>query len=79
MDVMVDLTSLEVCICKAYDLSRNDDFRMVKKREIVLPWNIHLNLKRLFVLARDIKSFIDRTIISAKLSKNSIKISFRDI
>ena len=63
MKVSVDLTGLEVCICKGYDLSRTEDFRLVKKREILLPFNINLSLKRTFVLAKDIRSFIDRTII----------------
>jgi hypothetical protein len=79
MQVGVYLNGLEICLCKAYDLSRIEDFRLVKKREILLPLNINLTMKKSAFLDRDLKSFIDKTKIGAKLSKNSIKISFRDV
>ena len=79
MNVLVELLKFEVCICKTQDLSRNEDFRLVKKREIVLPWNVRLVLKKSLALGKDLKNFIDRTTIELKLSKNAVKISFRDI
>lgn len=73
MKVSVLLKGLEVCICKAFDISRVQDFKIVKKREILLPLIIDFSFKRSLVLtlaAGNKKySFTDRMIIDIKITK----------
>jgi len=62
MDLGVKIQGFEICICKAGDL-RRENFTQVRKREILPPLTVELVLKKSMVLAKDLKSFIDRTLI----------------
>lgn len=78
-DVRVRIIGFEICLCKGYDLSKKEDFRHVKKREILYPMNVDISLKRMYVLTGDLRSFIDKTYIDMTLSKNEMKVSFKDL
>lgn len=77
MALKVQITGFEVCICKNSDL-RNDDFKKVRKREILAPIQVEVVLKKALVLSKDLRNFIDRTSIQVKLSNTNLKVCFKD-
>jgi hypothetical protein len=77
MNLGVEIKGLEVCICKANDLLKLN-FAKVHKRKILPPLIMVLSLRKSMVLAKDLRSFIDRTIIKANLSKTRLKVCFKD-
>ena len=79
MMVSVGILGLEICICKATDLARSEEFRLVKKREILRPLDVELEILKNLCLTKDLRDFIDRTSITAELSRTELKICFKDI
>lgn len=61
MRVETQLLGVEVCLCKAFELVRKEDFRSVKKREIIQPVDLSVQMVKGLILTNDLKKFIDRT------------------
>ncbi|CAD8058857.1 unnamed protein product [Paramecium sonneborni] len=79
MKIEANLQKLEIFLCKSYDLNKKDDFKQVKKREILNPIELELNLSKSSVILQNFQEFIESIDLNGKISPINLKVSFQDL
>ncbi|CAD8141116.1 unnamed protein product [Paramecium pentaurelia] len=79
MSIDAKLKRIEVFLCKNYDLGKKDDFKQVKKREILQPADIEIMIARAAVFYANSTEFGNDFDINCRITPINLKISFKDL